>query len=77
MVFNDGEALAAAAVGGLGLVQLPTYQVAAHIAAGRLQPILEDYETSRGDIWLVWPPSRPDVPRVRVFAEFLTALLGN
>jgi DNA-binding transcriptional LysR family regulator len=77
LVLNDGEALASAAIGGLGLAQLPTYQVAAHLSSGRLHAVLEKDETPRGDIWLVWPPGRSDIPRVRVFAEFITTLLSK
>lgn len=77
LVLNDGDALAAAAVGGLGLVQLPSYQVVEHVAAGRLRPVLNTYQKARGDIWLVWPPGRSEVLRTRVFAEFLKDLLGD
>ena len=77
LVVNDGEALAIATLGGMGISQVPTYLVSGDIAAGRLQEVLAEYTSDRGHIWLVRPPSRPEVPRVRVFAEFTTALLGS
>lgn len=77
LVLNDGETLAVAALGGLGLVQLPIYQVAGHLKGGRLQAVLEGGDATRGDIWLVWPPGRSDIPRVRVFSEFVQTLLSR
>lgn len=75
-VFNDGEALTAAARAGLGIVQLPAYQVSEDLAAGRLQAILTDYTENRGDICLLWPPGRMVAPRIQVFADFVIHLLA-
>jgi DNA-binding transcriptional LysR family regulator len=77
MILNDGEALAAAAVAGLGIVQVPAYQVSEYLAANSLRPVLNEYAADRGSVWLVWPPARAEVPRVRVFAEFITNLLAS
>jgi DNA-binding transcriptional LysR family regulator len=77
LALNDGEALCAAALSGLGVVQAPSYLVAGEVKAGRLQAVLEDYTAPRGDVWLVWPPARAVVPRVRVFIEFMTGLLAR
>lgn len=74
-VFNDSEAVALAALAGLGLAQLPHYLAARAIADGRLRTVLASYAVDRGGIWLVWPPARSESPRVRVFAEFLTRLI--
>lgn len=71
IILNDGEGLASAALGGLGIVQAPSYLVKDDIAAGRLQAILEDYNDDRGSIWLVWPPMSAAVPRVRAFIDFI------
>jgi DNA-binding transcriptional LysR family regulator len=76
LVFNDGEALAAAARAGLGIAQLPAYQVLEDLAANRLQGVLADHTESRGDICLMWPPARAEAPRVRVFADFIIRLLA-
>lgn len=74
---NDGEALATAARAGLGVIQAPKYLVADDIAEGRLQVVLDEYTCNRGSLWLVWPYARAQVPRVRVFADFLADLLGS
>jgi DNA-binding transcriptional LysR family regulator len=76
MTFNDNEAVAVAACAGMGIIQQPTYLVFNEISSGKLQVILGDYTKDRGDIWLVWPSSSSKVPRVRVFAEFVTSALG-
>lgn len=76
MVLNDGEAIAEAAAAGLGIVQLPAYFVSEYLANGRLRSVLADRAVDRGSIWLVWPPARANVPRVRVFADFLASLLA-
>jgi DNA-binding transcriptional LysR family regulator len=77
LAFNDNEALAAAARAGLGIIQTPTYLVADDVSSGKLQVVLADYTKDRGNMWLVWPSSRSEVPRVRVFAEFVTGVLDN
>lgn len=69
-ILNDGEALASAAISGLGIVQVPSYLVKEDIAAGRLQPLLEDYTDSRGSVSLLWPPRSAEAARVRVFIDF-------
>ncbi len=71
IILNDGEGLASAALGDLGIIQAPSYLVKDDIAEGRLQAILEDYTDDRGGIWLVWPPVSAPVPRVRAFIEFI------
>lgn len=71
IILNDGEALASAALGGLGIIQAPSYLVKEDVAAGRLRPILEDYTEDRGSVWLVWPPMSAQVPKVRVFIDFI------
>lgn len=71
LVLNDGEALAVAACAGLGIAQLPGYLARDDIERGRLVPLLQDETADRGDIWLVWPSGRTDMPRVRVCSDFL------
>ena len=71
IVLNDGEALAAAAIGGLGIIQAPDYLVSEDVAQGRLVPVLEPFTDERGSIWLVWPPMHAQVPRVRAFIDFI------
>lgn len=71
VVLNDGESLASAALGGLGIIQAPSYLVSEDIAAGRLQAVLADYTDERGSVSLVWPPMSARAPKVRAFIDFM------
>lgn len=77
LVFNDGEAVARAAMAGLGIAQLPDYACAQAIGEGQLVQLLTDLACIRGDLWLVRPSQRAEVPRIRAFATFLDAILGG
>jgi DNA-binding transcriptional LysR family regulator len=77
LTLNDNEAVVAAACAGLGIVQVPTYSAAEDLSIGKLQVILADYTKERGDISLVWQPSRPEVPRIRAFADFVVRTLRD
>jgi DNA-binding transcriptional LysR family regulator len=71
---GDGEALRRLAVAGLGLVRLAIFQVRDDIEAGRLVPVLEDYNP--GDMEEVhavfWGHGGHLPARVRAFLDFLT-----
>jgi DNA-binding transcriptional LysR family regulator len=78
---NTPDVAAAAALGGAGIVHLPTYMVASDIAAGRLEPVLEAFqrEPAKGyGIHLLWqerPPARTQA-LVSFFREVLSSGLG-
>jgi DNA-binding transcriptional LysR family regulator len=71
IILNDGESLASAALGGLGIIQAPSYLVQEDVAAGRLQPVFAEFTDDRGSVWLVWPPMSSQVPKVRAFIDFI------
>lgn len=77
LVFNDGEAVARAAIAGLGIAQLPDYAAADAIAAGQLVPLLTHLTCIRGDLWLLRPSQRAEAPRVKAFATFLERFLAG
>ena len=72
---SDGEALRAVAVAGLGLARLAEFQVRADLDAGRLVPVLEDYNPGETeDIHAVYVGQGAHLPaRVRAFLDFLVA----
>ncbi len=72
---SDGEALRAVAVAGLGLARLAEFQVRADLEAGRLVPVLEDYDPGETeDIHAVYVGHGAHLPaRVRAFLDFLVA----
>lgn len=72
---SDGEALRAVAVAGLGLARLAEFQVRADLDAGRLLPVLEEYNPGEAeDIYAVYVGQGAHLPaRVRAFLDFLAA----
>jgi DNA-binding transcriptional LysR family regulator len=68
---NSLEALAAAAKEGAGIVRLPSWQVEADLAAGRLVRLLAGYEPVPAPLHLLFQPSRLASPKVRAFADYL------
>jgi DNA-binding transcriptional LysR family regulator len=68
---NNGDLLAEAAVHGVGIVFEPTFIVAPEVRAGRLVPLLQDYEAAPLPIWAVYPSRKHLSAKVRVFVDFL------
>jgi len=68
---NIGDALRMAAMQGLGLVLQPTYMVGHDIKAGRLLPVLMDYEPVGVDINAMYLHRRHLSAKVRTFVDFL------
>lgn len=73
---NNGEALAVAAVAGMGIVLSPTFIVSTDLAAGRLVPVLVDYPIAERGIYAMWPTGRHLSAKVRTFVDFLTGRFG-
>jgi DNA-binding transcriptional LysR family regulator len=75
---NNGETLGQLAVAGVGITRVGAFAVADDIAAGRLVPLLEDYNP--GDVELIHAVfvGGTSLPaRVRVFVDFLAAKLAG
>ena len=70
---SAGEALRTAAIQGRGLVQLPTYMVGLDIQAGRLEPVLEEYEPPLRPITALFLHRRYLSAKVRTFVDFMQA----
>lgn len=67
---NTAEAAVEAAVAGVGLTRVLSYQARTAIDAGHLVPVLERFDDTRIPIHLVYRPSRSNTPRVREFVRF-------
>lgn len=77
---NNPEAVAQAALSGMGIALLPLYICQADIAAGRLESVLTDWQpqTKFGDmIFAVAPIERMRLSRNKCFLEFLKDQLGT
>ncbi|MFJ4343679.1 LysR family transcriptional regulator [Pseudomonas sp. NPDC089401] len=66
---NDGAI--AAAIGGLGIARLLSYQVVDEIASGQLQVILADYEEAPWPIHVLHRESKYGSAKVRAFIDLL------
>ena len=73
MSFNHGPALCDAVCAGYGLAQLHDYYIDDALAAGRLEPVLEEFKQASDPVWLVYPQTRHLSPKVRAFIDFMVA----
>ncbi|WP_455235181.1 LysR family transcriptional regulator [Thiogranum longum] len=74
---NNGEALACAAVAGMGITTGPTFILGRYLKEGKLQRILTDYRRPSLGIFAVTPPGRLVPQRVQLFIEFLSSRFGD
>jgi len=68
---TDGQVLRAAALDGMGILIQPTYILYDDIVAGRLVPVLEDWDLPRLTINLAFPSRNHLSAKVRTFIDFL------
>lgn len=59
-----------AALDGWGLTQVPSYQIRAHLQAGRLLPVLEPFEVTPLPVHVVYVEGRRGSSKVRSFVDF-------
>ena len=85
---DDGDVLTQWALDGLGIVLKPTYEVAAHLADGRLVEVLPEARPQPVTLGVLYPTRRMLPPRTKAFIEMAveelrrhlaaqTALLGG
>ncbi len=70
LLSNNGTALAAAAVAGFGVVQMPAFIIGDAVAAGQLEEILGDHRRADSALHAVYPAGRPPAAKVRAFIDF-------
>jgi DNA-binding transcriptional LysR family regulator len=66
---TTNDSAIAAAVEGLGITRLLSYQVAAHVRSGALQMVLEDFETASIPVHVVHHEGRRATQKVRAFVD--------
>jgi DNA-binding transcriptional LysR family regulator len=74
---DNGTALAAAAVAGLGVAALPDFLIADHLAAGSLVPVMQRYPPPEAGIYVVRPPGQHLARKIRVLTELLIEHFGS
>ncbi len=74
---DNGEALLAAALAGVGIAALPDFLIEAHIEAGGLVPLLSGYSPPEAGMFVVRPPGAFPSRKVRVLVDILTEFFGE
>lgn len=74
---NSGEACIACCLAGLGLIQIPAYDVQAHLVAGELVEVMPEWRADPMTMTLLYPHRQHLSPRVQVFASWLQGLLES
>ncbi len=72
---NSAEAYIACCLAGLGLIQIPAYDVRIHLDAGELVEVMPSHRAEAMPMTLLYPHRQHLSRRVQVFADWLEALL--
>ena len=67
---DDGDVLIEWALQGHGIINRPEFEIAYHLHAGRLVPLLEDTPPVDAQLACLYPHKRFQDPKVRLFIEF-------
>lgn len=74
---NDGEIAVAWALAGHGVLMRAEWDIAKYLRSGRLQQVLEGYQTPPADIYAVYPARHQTAARVQTFVEFVRDALKS
>ena len=74
---DNGAALAAAALAGLGIAWLPDGITHEHVVSGALVAVMTDHPPPPAGVYVVRPPSPHPSPKVRVLTELLIDCFGQ
>ncbi|RTL46394.1 MAG: LysR family transcriptional regulator [Burkholderiales bacterium] len=74
LIVNDLSSYVAAAVAGIGVIQVPLYGVTQALAAGQLQLILDDWKTEIVPVHMLYAPNRYLNASIRVFINWVAEL---
>lgn len=82
LTVNSSESLRVAALAGMGIAVLPTYAIGPDLRAGRLVPLLTEWQPRGGladadTLYAVYLPSRYPSPKVRALIDFLLEKMGD
>jgi DNA-binding transcriptional LysR family regulator len=73
---DNGPALAAAAVAGIGVALLPDFLTDDYVASGALVPVMTLYPVTEGGIFVVRAPGAHPARKIRVLTELLIEYFG-
>lgn len=77
LAVNDSTAYHAAALNGLGIIQMASYLIEPMLASGQLELALEDWTSTPLPINVVYPQNRHLSAKVRVFVEWIAELFSK
>jgi DNA-binding transcriptional LysR family regulator len=75
LTVNGAATAIDSALDGHGITRVHSYQVEAHLQAGRLSLLLADFEPPAIPVHLVFPQSRPATAKLRAFIDFAAPAL--
>lgn len=68
---DEASVLVGWALGGAGIVNRPRFELAPHLAAGRLVEVLADTPPVPATLACLYPHRRQQDPKIRLFADFM------
>ncbi len=74
---DNGTALAAAAVAGVGIAALPDFLIDAYLASGALVPVMTGYPLPEAGIFVLRPPGQNPPRKVRILTDLLIEHFGE
>ncbi|OAG71997.1 LysR family transcriptional regulator [Gluconobacter japonicus] len=74
---NSAEASIACCLSGLGLIQIPAYDVKNHLAAGDLVEVMPDWRAESLPMTILYPHRKHLSRRVQAFVEWVVPLLNS
>jgi DNA-binding transcriptional LysR family regulator len=77
LAVNEGGAYLAAALAGLGIVRVPRFMSARHLAQGDLVPLFEDWRIDPQPLYLAFPPNRHVSAKLRAFIDWVVELMAE
>ena len=77
LAVDDGNAYLAAGLAGMGVLWLPDYMSAPHVAQGELLPLFEDWRLDPMPLYVAFPPNRHISIKLRVFIEWVAELMAE
>jgi DNA-binding transcriptional LysR family regulator len=75
LITNNPDLVVRAALNGVGISYMHEEYMSAHIASGRLVPVLEDWSLPFAGFHLFYPSRRQMAPKLKAFSDFLRAAI--
>lgn len=73
---NNAETYIACCLAGMGLIQIPAFDVREHLEKGELVEVLAEWRASSMPVQIIYPHRRHLSRRVQVFSDWLAEVMG-